>query len=172
MKEAIDKLLNNLMARQNISLEMVSKYYDTHAELIDTLGNIFLLRTSRDAALVMTIADILYDEKNACEIQDFFMKEQKENSIVAEAEREDDDILKLLTAFVYNRRFFARALNWSSIAFAMARNYSCGTWKEETKILYRAASTDGFNSFGKISLGEVGTIDICGCESEEIYYKN
>lgn len=105
--------INYLLDQNNISLIDLAEYYSNNKTLIDSFRNVFEEKNEIDSYIVSTIPFVLNTE-NAETIC------KKNNLEIIESTIFEQYKVPILTALLYNNRFFVHACNWCSYALYQA----------------------------------------------------
>ena len=187
--------LDTLLLRHHVTLTAV---YDCAVAQLDNLNNmehIFDLENEKDAKLLVTIPVLLFTNKEAKSIIDYFKNEERENKLLQSAKPDLEKYkVLLLSAFVYNPSFFSMAWNWCAYIQEKVRKQQgkpnlriVKSQTEKTRAVTggtntvdfpvslrmdrRAAASAGNNSFGKIThLKDIGELKQLVKEEDEHCY--
>jgi len=170
--------INTLLKKHGISLETVVACVKEHLAELEQMKDIYTLRNSYDAELLLTLPQLLISsEETALQIIRYFKNEEIENVFLATAEPDLEKYkVLLLSAFVYNPSFFSMAWNWCAYIQEKVRkgqakpklelvksekniNHADGSriWKLNKRIDRMVAASAGNRRFGEAThLEDIG----------------
>ena len=107
----VANVLNKIMIDNHFSILDRDNCYDKFSDKINSMQEIFHLRSSRDFTYFFAISHLLSDNENA--VNEYLLKENESSSFIKDCRQPNqDDFLLVATAFEENPEFFSMAWNW------------------------------------------------------------
>ncbi len=186
----VAKALNKIMIDNHFSILDRDNCYDKFSDKINSMQEIFHLRSSSDFTYFFAISHLLSDNENA--VNEYLLKENKSSSFIKDLRQPNrDDYLLVATAFEDNPEFFSMAWNWvviikNRIALKIANkpdSYIIVLFPSKADLLHNqcvesdmfisvnAASESGFNNITRIPIDLLGELEIQGNrETKRIFF--